>query len=213
MKILCVSDIEDAAVYNSEIKNVFPATDFIMCAGDLRMEYMDFIVSTLNVPAFFVFGNHHVAYQEKTEHGARHAGFTVLREKTKYGTLLVAGADGCMRYNLGACQFNEKEMKHKLRSLMPALLYNKLRYGRYLDIFLTHSPPEGINDQEDLCHRGFDCFKSFLNKIRPRYMLHGHIHLRDLNTQRIAHFEDTTIINVFGHYVLDFPDMQDGAPK
>ena len=45
MKILCVSDFVDPLVYNSRVKEVFPDIDLILCAGDLPMDYIDFIVN------------------------------------------------------------------------------------------------------------------------------------------------------------------------
>ena len=88
--------------------------------------------------------------------------------------------------------------------MIPRLLYNKLRYGRYVDIFLTHSPPLGIHDKEDRCHRGFACFLWFLRKFKPTYMVHGHIHLYDLQEKRVTQWNSTTVINAYSHYVIEF---------
>ena len=60
MKILCVSDEIDPLIYNSSVKQVFGDIDVVLCAGDLPMDYIDFIVSTLNKPTYFVFGNHNL---------------------------------------------------------------------------------------------------------------------------------------------------------
>ena len=60
MKILCVSDQIDPLVYSSLAKERFASVDAILCAGDLPSDYIDFIVSTLNKPAFFIFGNHNL---------------------------------------------------------------------------------------------------------------------------------------------------------
>ena len=58
MKILCVSDYVDPLIYNQNVKEVFSDIDLILCAGDLPMDYIDFIVSVFNKPTYFVFGNH-----------------------------------------------------------------------------------------------------------------------------------------------------------
>ena len=34
-------------------------------------------------------------------------------------------------------------------------------------------------------------------------MIHGHIHLYDIQDIRVSKFEETTIINAYSHYVLD----------
>ena len=60
MKILCVADHVDPLVYSGAIKERFADIDLVLCAEDLPMEYVDFIVSSLNKPTFFVFGNHNL---------------------------------------------------------------------------------------------------------------------------------------------------------
>ena len=103
-------------------------------------------------------------------------------------------------------------MKFKLIKMIPALLFNKIRYGRYLDIFLTHATPKDIHDKDDPCHRGFNCFRWFLKRFKPKYMIHGHIHLYDIQDIRCSKFEQTTIINAYSHFVLDTecpPKVQD----
>lgn len=222
MKILCVSDQIDPLVYSNSVKERFSDVDLVLCAGDLPMEYIDFIVSTLNLPTLFVFGNHNISefhqyhrtvgseYKEglyPVYGGAIYAGFKALTIPTSVPNkpLLVAGASGSIKYNKGLAQYTDKEMKFKLLKLFPRLLWNKFKYGRYLDIFLTHSPPRHLQDREDPCHQGFTCFRWFLEKFTPRYMIHGHVHLYDLQAQRITQYEKTEVINVFSHYILDFP--------
>ena len=34
-------------------------------------------------------------------------------------------------------------------------------------------------------------------------MVHGHIHLYDLQEKRISKYHQTTVINAFEHYVID----------
>ena len=60
MKILCVSDQIDPLVYSNSVKERFSDIDCVLCAGDLPLEYIEFIVSSLNVPTYFVFGNHNL---------------------------------------------------------------------------------------------------------------------------------------------------------
>ena len=221
MKILCVSDQIDPLVYSSSAKEHFKDIDIILCAGDLPMEYVDFIVSTLNKPTYFIFGNHNLkefGYYHRTNtsqdsykpynsstlvyaHGAHYLGFKTAKTENK---LLLAGASGSMRYNNGINQYTDKEMFMKLVKMIPALIMNKLRYGRYLDIFLTHTPPLDIHDKKDPCHRGFKCYRWFIEKFKPAYMIHGHIHLYDIQDTRVSQFLDTTIINAFSHYILEF---------
>ena len=96
-------------------------------------------------------------------------------------------------------------MKFKLLQLIPKLIYNKIRYGRFLDIFLTHATPRHVHDKEDPCHKGFKCFNKFIKRFKPLYMVHGHIHLYDLNEPRISIYDKTIVVNAYGHYVIELP--------
>ena len=113
-----------------------------------------------------------------------------------------------MRYNNGLNQYTERQMKIALLKMVPGLLWNKIRYGKYLDIFLTHASPRHIHDKEDPCHRGFECFNWFIKKFAPSYLIHGHIHLYDANDQRITAVKssgkaETLVINAYSHIVLN----------
>ena len=219
MKILCISDQIDPLVYSMNIKDRYKDVDLVISAGDLPMEYLEFIVSALNKPLLFVFGNHNLGampYYHKnlkdnasiqaiadptTEgYGSTYIGFTTHRE----GKLLVAGVSGSIRYNSDIAQYTEHQMYCRLLALVPRLIYNKLRYGRYLDIFVAHAAPFGIHDRPDPCHKGFKCFLWFMKKFKPRYLLHGHIHLYDLQAPRETVYGETTVINVFSNYLLEF---------
>ena len=222
MKILCISDQIDPLVYSPNIRERYKDCDLVISAGDLPMEYLDFIVSSLNKPLLFVFGNHHLEefrlyhrtgalastgthlplkpLPPEACHGTTYVGFKVHRE----GNLLVAGVSGSIRYNAGLSQYTERQMLFRLLKMLPRLLVNKLKYGRFVDIFLTHAPPEGIHDKNDPCHRGFRCYLWFMRTFKPRFMVHGHIHLYDMQDVRVSRYFDTTVINAYSHHILDF---------
>jgi Icc-related predicted phosphoesterase len=217
MKILCVSDQIDPLVYSDAIRERFKDVDIILSAGDLPMDYLDFIVSSLNKPLFFVFGNHHLkAYpsyrrspfsaspyefeeDEIPAGGAIHTGSKVKYEEG----LIIAGLGGSMRYNGAQNQYTEFQMYMEMLRLLPGLLFNRIFRGRYLDILLTHAPPRGIHDREDKCHQGFKAFRWFMDTFRPRYLVHGHIHLYDLSELRTSSYGDTQVINAYSHYIID----------
>jgi Icc-related predicted phosphoesterase len=215
MKILCVSDQIDPLVYSSSIKERFKDIDLVLSAGDLPMDYLEFIVSSLNKPLLFVFGNHHLKEYSyyvngrslidyditQSEHssGTIHVGAKVRREEG----LIIMGLGGSMRYNRGENQFSNFEMSCQIIKKLPALLFNRIFRGRYLDILLTHAAPEGIHDKEDPCHRGFRAFLWFMRTFKPGYLVHGHIHLYDFSTVRVTRYYQTTVLNAFGHYVID----------
>jgi uncharacterized protein len=205
MKILCVSDQIDPLVYSNSIKNRFADVDIILSSGDLPLDYLEFIVSSLNKPLFFVFGNHHT--HELTNRtfegcGCIHVGSKVHKEEG----VIVAGLGGSMRYNLGENQYTELQMYMEIFKLIPSLLINRLFHGRFLDILLTHAPPSGIHDKKDKCHQGFKAFLWFIKKFKPKYLVHGHIHLYDLSDPRRSRWMETNVINAFSHYVIDTTD-------
>lgn len=221
MKILCVADHVDPLVYTVAVKERFKDIDLILAAGDLPMEYLGFLSSSLNRPILFVFGNHNLKtltlfnrrmslYSDidnihpmlQNYYGATYTGWKITRIKG----LLVAGLGGSKRYNDGDNQFTDLEMYWRAFKLLPGLLWNKIRYGRYLDILLTHASPFGIHDQPDPCHTGFRAFLPFMKMFKPRYLIHGHIHLYDLNATRRDRFYETEVVNAYDHCVIDFEE-------
>lgn len=224
MKILIVADHKDPLVYSPNIKNRFGDVDLVLGAGDLNMDYYGFIVSSINKPLYFVFGNHNLkhfnAFKKKDSSlsyqpdgqtmnnlyrhsfGATYLGDKIIRLKSK--DLLIAGLGGSRRYNKDSSQYSEFQMYVKIFRMIPRLLWNKMRHGRYLDILLTHASPRKIHDKEDPCHKGFKSFLWFMDKFEPRYLLHGHIHLYSLNDKRVTQYKKTTVINTYDHYLLDF---------
>jgi Icc-related predicted phosphoesterase len=199
MKILCVSDQIDPLIYTNTIKQRFADVDLVLSAGDLPLDYLDYIISTLNKPLFFIMGNHHIEEVDIYSHGAIYIDSKVKRE----AGLIVAGLGGSMRYNRGENQFSDFEMNIRILKLLPAMVFNRVFRGRFLDILLTHASPMGIHDKEDKCHMGFKCFLWFIKVFKPRYLVHGHIHLYDLSEVRTTKYCDTLVINAYGHYLID----------
>ena len=216
MKILCVSDQIDPLVYTNTLKQRYADVSLILSAGDLPMDYLDFIISTLNKTLFFVFGNHHTddyshfhksacdIYDVHDDYDTHSSGAVYIDEKVRYeeGTI-IAGLGGSMRYNRGENQFTDFQMFIRMFKLIPALVINRIIRGRYLDILLTHASPLGIHDKKDRCHRGFKCFLWFMRVFRPKYLVHGHIHLYDLSELRTTRYYDTMVINAYSHYIID----------
>jgi Icc-related predicted phosphoesterase len=225
MKLLCVADHIDPIVHSSQVKKRFHDTDIVISAGDLPMEYLGFLAGSLNKPVLFVFGNHDLKYlsQFKKKNrpymdltpqeshkilnyfGATYVGGKLIRSKG----LLIGGLGGSFRYNKGENQYTEAQMRLQIIKMLPKLLWNRLIHKRFVDILVTHAPPRGIGDREDICHRGFKAFLWFMRAFKPKYLLHGHVHLYDLNAVRKSQYADTTIINVYDHFVLEIDENID----
>jgi Icc-related predicted phosphoesterase len=90
--------------------------------------------------------------------------------------------------------------------LVPSLIWNRLFYGRYLDILITHAPPQGIHDQPDRCHQGFRAFVTLMERFRPRYLIHGHVHVYSPMETIETVYKDTTVINTYGYRILEIDE-------
>lgn len=206
MKILAVSDQVVRSIYSSHIRERFGDVDIVLSCGDLPYSYLEYIVSILNVPCFFVHGNHDGP--EYTADGrvlTEPEGWINLDEQVlKVRGILLGGLEGSIRYKPRATfQYTEMEMTRKAWRLTPSLLMNRVRYGRYLDILVTHAPPLGIHDGKDWPHRGFKTFLGLMARFRPRYLLHGHKHIYGPETWRTHHL-DTEVINVYPSRVIEW---------
>jgi uncharacterized protein len=214
MRILCVSDQVDPLVYSPRMRERFRDVDLVLSAGDLPPEYLGFITSMLNKDLVYVMGNHDLGELEArgvsrwidaapdsvdASTGATDAGFRIRRMEG----LIILGLPGSMLYNNGPNQYSEFSMSLRIALLAPRLFLNKLLRGRAVDLVLTHASPQGIHDREDRCHRGFKCFLWLMRAFKPRWLVHGHIHLYDLADVRISRYHETTVINAFGHWLLD----------
>ncbi len=209
MKILAVSDRVLDKLYSSQAGQLFPDVDLLVGCGDLPIYYLDFLTSALDVPLVYVRGNH--------DDGPQYAADGKIWSDVRGGTdihgkvverkgLILAGLQGSMRYKpYGEYMYTEAEMRMAVAQMAPRLLWNRQRYGRALDILVTHSPPYGIHDRPDLPHTGFKVFLSFLRMFKPRYLLHGHIHVYRQDEIVDSSYGDTTILNVYPYRMIDFP--------
>ena len=58
MKILAVSDIVMERIYSPKIRSLFPDVDLVIGCGDLPQNYLEYILTVLDKPAYYVNGNH-----------------------------------------------------------------------------------------------------------------------------------------------------------
>lgn len=198
MRILIVSDEENASLWDHYSPGMLDNVDLILSAGDLKPDYLSFLVTMSNRPLLYVHGNHDGIYKEKPPEGCD----CIDGRLVNINGLRILGLGGSVRYNGGPHQYTEREMKRRINRLRPALF---LSGGA--DIILTHSPVRGVGDMDDAAHRGFECFRFLLERYSPKYLLHGHVHSRyspGLSREQLC--GNTSVINVNGTYYLDIPD-------
>lgn len=195
MKILAVSDIEAKALYDYYQPGKLKGCDLILACGDLRVSYLEFLVTMARCPVLYVHGNHDDRWQREPEG-------CVCIDDTVYvhEGLRILGLGGSYRYGNGKYMYTEKEMRRRIRRL-----WWKLRLAGGVDILVTHAPARGLNDLDDLPHRGFDCFNDLLDKYRPRYFLHGHIHQSyGADIPRVTQRGETTVVNAYERYSFEY---------
>ena len=119
----------------------------------------------------------------------------------EYQGVRILGLGGSMEYKFGGVphQYTDKAMENRLKKLK-----RKIKKSGGFDILIGHAPAKGINDSEDLAHNGFSCFRTLIEEYKPKYFVHGHVHVnygRDF--VRESHYRDTTIINAYERYIIE----------
>ena len=196
MKVLVVADEESRYYYDYYQPGRLDDIELIISCGDLSRTYLEFLVTLGNCPLLYVCGNHDDTFADHPPEGCVCIEDTVFL----YRGLRFAGLGGSYRYRPdGIYMYTEKQMARRIRKL-----WWKIRKNKGIDVLVTHAPAFGKGDLDTLPHRGFRCFLKFMEKYRPRYMLHGHVHrnygFKIPVTQR---YVDTEIINACGAYLLD----------
>lgn len=198
MKILLISDEEDKYLWDFYRPGRFDGIDLILSAGDLRADYLSFIVTMANRPLLYVPGNHDGSYAKFPPEGCQ----CIDGKLVTVGGLRILGLGGSILYNGGPHQYSERQMRRRIDRLR----FKLLRSGG-VDIVLTHAPVRGYGDEENLSHRGFEAFLPLLDKYAPRYLVHGHIHQRyGARRPRCVQYGETCIINASGRYILEIED-------
>ena len=196
MKILTVSDKVHPELHQAEeIPRIFEGIDLILSCGDLPPEYLTSLRHRFNVPLFYVLGNHDLRYAQSPPQGCQHVDGEIVTRND----ISVLGFSGSRCYNGGLNQYTEKEMNRTI---------NRIRFPLWRkgtpDIVMTHAPPRHVGDAEDPCHKGFRCFTRFIEKYRPSYFVHGHIHRQfEDDLDRITVVNETQVINSYGFYVFE----------
>ncbi len=198
MKILAIADEESKYLWEYFDKRIFEGIDQIISCGDLDPNYLSFLVTLSSVPVLYVHGNHDGKYDDSPPDGC----VCIEDQIYVYQGVRILGLGGSMRYNSGKYQYTDWQMKQRA-SKLKFQLFRK----RGFDILVTHAPAYQLNDGRDLPHQGFQVFRTLMEKYRPKYFLHGHVHLTYGRCyKRYDKYEDTHIINAYERCVFEFED-------
>lgn len=189
MKILAIADVESAYFWDHYDRKKFADIDLILSAGDLDPDYLSFLVTLSHAPVLYVHGNHDEFYDEKPPEGC----ICIDDKIYNYNGIRIFGLGGSMKYRDGNYQYTQKQMRRRVQRRKFALWYN-----RGFDILLTHAPAKNVNDSTDLAHQGFQTFCDLMEKYKPDYFIHGHVHKTYSNSfVRFDQYMDTTVINAY----------------
>lgn len=183
-RILAIADEQDESLYTDKLARLRP--DVVVSCGDLPFDYLEYLVSRLDVPLVYVPGNHdpevrspdptwaplRIEDPKAGPQGCENADGRVVAA----AGLRIAGLGGSMRYKPGPNQYTDAEMRWRALSLEVRIRLNPARGARKLDLLLTHAPPLGWGQPDDLAHRGFAAFVRLVKDLTPRLLIHGHVH-------------------------------------
>ena len=194
MKILLLADTEDPALWDYFSPDRVKGYDLILAAGDLKAEYLTFLVTMSNLPVFYVHGNHNAAYDHYPPEGCE----CIDDRLVTYRGLRILGLGGSARYSREPYQYTEREMRRRIARLRFAVWK-----ARGVDIVLTHCPPKGYGEADDYAHRGFEAFLPMLDRWEPKALVHGHVHMTYGDIKRELPYGETRIINAYQRYTLE----------
>ena len=214
-KALVVADEPDERLWTAAVRP--PPVDLVVAACDLPFGYLEALAGRLDVPCVFVPGNHDPDLSGYTRYGGLSmkdgfpaawpgpaGGINADGRVVDVAGLRIAGLGGSIRYRDGPNQWTQRQQARRARSLARRAAWRKWRDSKEIDILLTHSPPRSLGDREDPPHQGFTCLHRTIETLRPRWLLHGHIHPHgEPVPDRVV--GRTRIRNVVGYQVMEFP--------
>lgn len=189
--------------------------DVVLGCGDLPFDYLEYLVSRLDVPVLYVPGNHDPSLRppDTTWTPLRAAveppppgpeGCTNIdgRVIEVQGTRF-AGLGGSLRYKEGPNQYSQGQMGRRALKLELRLRLNRVSRGRKLDVLVTHAPPFGLAEAHDSAHVGFVAFLRLIRNFKPVLAVHGHVHPfgrvlpeRRLGATRVINVVPTRLIEI-----------------
>jgi Icc-related predicted phosphoesterase len=160
--------------------------DLIISLGDFERSMLLSLQKT-NIPKIGVYGNH-----DSGEYMQEIGMWNLHMHTWKFGGYTFGGFQGCVRYkqNPYAIMYTQEEANQLMANFPP------------VDIFITHCPPRGINDEDELAHQGFDALRKYVDTYHPKVLFHGHTYpteeniVRNYNGTRIEYVSGWRIVEI-----------------
>jgi Icc-related predicted phosphoesterase len=195
LKILLVSDVESKSLWDHYNPEKLKDVELIISCGDLKAEYLSFLVTMTKARLFYVHGNHDDDYIHNPPGGCE----CIDGKLVNYNGIRILGLGGSIKYKDGPFKYTKREMEKRILKLRPRIFLNK-----GFDILVTHAAAYKLGDGDDFCHTGFESFNALIDKYSPKYYIHGHQHLNYGRNERTIQYKNTTVINAYDHHYLDY---------
>jgi len=204
VNILAVSDQVLERIYTLSSSGQFKDINLIVGCGDLPYVYLEYLVTMLNTPLYYVPGNHDPEFSLQVKNAHAEGGLNLDLKIVRYNKFLIGGMGGCIRYRPdGINQYTQAQAYARAFRMIPTMLLNRIHYGRALDILISHSPPFGIHDDTDLAHHGLKALNWLIRVAKPRYLFHGHTHFYKTNLVNAeTSVGITKVINVYPYKTI-----------
>lgn len=205
VKILALSDEVVERLYSLCDRGHFGDIELMLGCGDLPYEYLENLLTLLNVPLLYVPGNHDPNYRPGDTLTYAEGGSNVDLKSMYIRKFLIGGFGGSVRYRpRGTNQYTQAEAYWRALRLLPRFFLNRVRYGRALDILITHSPPFGIHNDDTHAHMGLKAINWLLRVAKPRYHFHGHTHFQRHNiSPSETNHGPTKIVNIYPYKIVE----------
>ena len=196
MKILTIADVESKYFYDFYTPGKLRDFELIIACGDLNRHYLEFLVTMARCPLLYVPGNHDSAFEKEPPEGC----ISIDGEIYVHNGVRIMGLGGSHRYKKGGYMYTERQMENRIRRM-----WFKIWRHRGFDILVTHAPARYLNDFDSISHRGFQCFHKLLERHKPRYFIHGHIHKNyGIKIPQRTVYGETTVINAYDHCSIEY---------
>jgi calcineurin-like phosphoesterase family protein len=185
----------------------------VLSCGDLPFDYLEYLVSRLDVPLLYVPGNHDPSLAPPdaiwaplsavVAPGPGPEGCVNIDGRlVRVLGLRIAGLGGSVRYKVGANQYTQGQMGRRALKLDIRARLGRVQHGRKLDILVTHAPPYGLAEAVDSAHVGFVAVLRLIRSFQPLLAVHGHVHPygRPLPERKL---KATRVVNVVPSRVID----------
>lgn len=160
--------------------------ELVITLGDLTREDILALQQLTTIPKIGVYGNHDSGtYMPEL-------GIMDMHLKTwSFQGVTYGGFQGCVRYkeNPDAIMYTQEQARQMIAGFPP------------VDIFISHCPPRGINDEEEVAHQGFIGLREYIDQKAPKIWLHGHTYPTEQSL--VTQHGSTKIEYVFGYKLLN----------